>query len=368
MKRRYGIELVVLGMAMLLGACSSNPERDYKAIYAEQEAREDRPLEVPPELGRPQVREQMQIPGIGREQASYSDQGDPGSEGAKDKVVATAGNAQFIRQGDMHWLELELSPEQIWEAGREFFESIGFEITRQDRQLGIMQTNWQERRERVPGNWLVRMIDALSSTGYQDSYRMRLERRPQGGTRVFITHRGLHEVVTSGGGTEVVETAWVPREADPGLEVELLQRLLVSLGTDVEQAQSIVASGAAPAKRTEFRQEQDELRLQVNETFPRTWRRVGLALDRVGLLVEDRNRSEGVYYIRLTEEFKDKEAKGFWAGLLGDDEPTNTVDALLLRVNQQGEYTHITLRDRDNGKIDPAMARRLLEELEIHLR
>lgn len=366
MKRRYGSELVVLALAVTLAACSASPEKDYRAIYASQENVEDRPLEVPPELGRPLTGEQMRIPAIGREQASYS--GQQGGQGpGGEPVVATAEQARFVRDGDMHWLELELAPEQVWTEARKFMESLGFEITRADRQLGILETDWQERRERVPGNWLVRMLDTLGSSGYQDRYRVRLERLAQGGTRLFISHRGLEETVVAGGGTEVIETAWVPQTPDPGLEVELLQRFLIALGAREEQAGRVVASGE-PVKRTRFSEAQGEPLLQVTESFPRTWRRVGLALDRVGLLVEDRNRSEGVYFIKLTDEFKDKEKKGFWASLLGDEDPSQDVDKLLLIVRQQGNTTGILVRDRNNGRPDAALARRLLEEMEVHLR
>jgi len=33
---------------------------------------------------------------------------------------------------------------------------------------------------------------------------------------------------------------------------------------------------------------------------------VGIALDRIGLLVDDRNRSDGLYYLRITDDFRDK--------------------------------------------------------------
>lgn len=41
--------------------------------------------------------------------------------------------------------------------------------------------------------------------------------------------------------------------------------------------------------------------LELQESFDRAWRRVGLALDRVGFAtVEDRDRSKGLYFVRLT--------------------------------------------------------------------
>ena len=41
--------------------------------------------------------------------------------------------------------------------------------------------------------------------------------------------------------------------------------------------------------------------LTVNDEFDRAWRRVGLALDRIGFVVEDKNRSSGLYFVRYTD-------------------------------------------------------------------
>jgi outer membrane protein assembly factor BamC len=57
----------------------------------------------------------------------------------------------------------------------------------------------------------------------------------------------------------------------------------------------------------------------VNDSFDRAWRRVGLALDRVGFTVEDRDRSKGVFYVRYIDPEADlpakKEKEGFWESL-----------------------------------------------------
>ena len=54
--------------------------------------------------------------------------------------------------------------------------------------------------------------------------------------------------------------------------------------------------------------------LQLNEGFDVAWRRVGLALDRTGFTVEDRDRSKGVYFVRYVDMPK-QESKGFFANL-----------------------------------------------------
>jgi outer membrane protein assembly factor BamC len=45
--------------------------------------------------------------------------------------------------------------------------------------------------------------------------------------------------------------------------------------------------------------------LVVNDGFDRAWRRVGLALDRVGFTVEDRDRSKGLFFVRYIDPERD---------------------------------------------------------------
>jgi outer membrane protein assembly factor BamC len=66
--------------------------------------------------------------------------------------------------------------------------------------------------------------------------------------------------------------------------------------------------------------------LALEDQFDRAWRRVGLALDRVGFTVEDRDRSQGLYYVRYIDpqiDNKTAEKPGILSRLKfwGDDKP-----------------------------------------------
>jgi outer membrane protein assembly factor BamC len=37
------------------------------------------------------------------------------------------------------------------------------------------------------------------------------------------------------------------------------------------------------------------------DPYDRSWRRLGLALDIIGFITEDKNRSDGIYYVRFSE-------------------------------------------------------------------
>ena len=76
---------------------------------------------------------------------------------------------------------------------------------------------------------------------------------------------------------------------------------MVRLGAQEEKAKEL-ASSAPPQQRADLVKSNDGTeRLQVHEPFDRAWRRVGLALDRVGFTVEDRDRQKGLYFVRYAD-------------------------------------------------------------------
>ncbi len=218
--------------------------------------------------------------------------------------------AKLERQGNQRWLAVNLPPEKAWPVLVDFWPSIGLKVEKADPNAGVLETNWAENRAKLPQDiirrTLGRVLDSVYSTNEQDKYRARIERTAQGTSEIYIAHRGMEEVYTS---PQQDRTIWQPRASDPELEAEMLQRLLVRFE---EPAKSVVATAAtgsatsataagtaAPSaapqisrliKGSDGRSE----RVEVDEAFDRAWRRVGLALDRGGFTVEDRDRAKGL--------------------------------------------------------------------------
>jgi outer membrane protein assembly factor BamC len=185
-----------------------------------------------------------------------------------------------------------------------------------------METDWAETRARISEGFvrdlLGKLSESLRSTSERDKYRTRLDRTADGkGTEIYISHRGMQELYTTREPTSSTpgQTAWQPRPADPELEAEFLRRLMVRLGTPDERAKQIASTAPSPMRAEIVKSNDGTERLQVYEPFDRAWRRVGLALDRVGFTVEDRDRAKGLYFVRYADpeiEMKDKDK-----GLLG---------------------------------------------------
>ena len=87
---------------------------------------------------------------------------------------------------------------------------------------------------------------------------------------------------------------------------------------DVYKRQALQAAKQKPVERAKLSRAPDGAgTLEVEESFDRAWRRVGLALDRVGFTVVDRDRSRGLYFVRYVDPEVDNEKQedGFFAKL-----------------------------------------------------
>lgn len=360
---RWLAGLIMVFLIAGLSACSSSSKR---AVY--EGSKETRSLEVPPDLTPPDSSQAFRIPDTVTTRSGR----EPVVRNPAQGLLPRAKGARLVQEGDIRWLEIDATPEQVWSQLHAFLRQQGFQIKYEDAALGIIETDWQENRENVPGNWLSRMLKKLYSSGLLDKYRIRLERTEDPNrTRVYITHRGLEEVaINEDNNTDVVETHWQPRPSEPELEVEMMRRFLVFRGLEAEQAKQATTPRAA-GPRAELLDTAEGQTIRVNENFARSWRRVGLALDRLGLEVEDRDRSRGLYYIRLSEDFLQQHRKegGLLARLFGTEkQPATTQDRYLLNVEDRGDTSRITLHDRQGKPVNGDLARVLLNELYAQLR
>jgi outer membrane protein assembly factor BamC len=328
---------VLAAAALLLSACSfiQGEKIDYKS------AGKGQPLEVPPDLTQLSRDSRYQVPGGPVTASSYEvGQAAPSLPTA----ASTAGDVRIERAGQERWLVVNRPADQLWEPVRQFWQDNGFVLTVDQPSLGIMETDWAENRAKIPQdfirNIIGKVLDSVYSTAERDKFRTRMERTASGGTEIYISHRGMEEVYNS---ATKDTTVWQPRPADPGIEDEFLRRLMVKLGTPADQAKALVAS--APAKPTSrVTTIAGAPALEVDDGFDRAWRRVGLALDRTGFTVEDRDRSAGTYFVRYVEPNADRRNGGLLAKLFSKDEASNPVK-YRIALKSQGEKTTVSVLD-----------------------
>ena len=346
------------------------------------------PLEVPPDLTSPQRDNRYVVPETARSSATLSgyeaERRDPargaraaGPAGAP-AVLPEMDRMKVERAGAQRWLVVQEPPEKLWPLVKDFWQENGFLIKLEMPEAGVMETDWAETRARVSEgvvrDFLGKLAESLRSTSERDKYRTRLDRTAEGGgTEIYISPRGMQEVYTTREATSSTpgQTAWQPRPSDPELEAEFLRRLMVRLGAPGERAKQL-ATGAPAHLRAEIVKSNDGTeRLQVYEPFDRAWRRVGLALDRVGFTVEDRDRQKGLYFVRYADpesEMKDKE-RGFLGRIFswGSDSKVKA-EQYRVQVSQETSGSQIEVLNKDGGAERSKTAQRILALLHEQLK
>jgi outer membrane protein assembly factor BamC len=380
------VRLACLVLAGSLAGCSSTDIFSSDKVDYRSAARQTSGLDVPPDLTQ-----------LARDNRAPAQQGTVISaaalqQGAAAKPAATAtastvalnavGDVRLERSGSDRWLRTTQTPEQLWPLLRAFWQERGFELTKDQADVGVMETNWNENRAKLPQDiiraTIGKVFDGLYSTGERDMFRTRIERNASGGTEIFISHRGMQEVYTS---QQKDQTVWQPRPADPQLEAEMLARLMLKLGAKEEDAKGALAGAAAPAATTAaatggtkpgsasarpLSEVPDSL--QINEGFDRAWRRVGQSLDRHGFTIEDRDRPQGLFYLRYADPNQaGKEEPNFFQKLFSSDTAPAAV-RYRVSVKSEGERTTVMVLDNTGKQQTNENAKRILGMLMDDLR
>lgn len=359
--------------ALLLTACNTMEKMfpDRKADYKTSQSAPS--LEVPPDLNASKSDDSLAVPNAGGDDAatlSTYNQTSAAPQGASGPAVLPAQDKIHVeRDGDKRWLVIQADSGAVWNKMREFWLQNGFLIKREDPRIGILETDWAENRADIPMDpvrkVLSKALDSLYSAPTRDMFRVRLEPGSKPGTtELYLTHRGMKEVVYD------KSTVWEVRPSDPELESEMLNRLMVYMGVQAEQAKQALHSAEAPPARAQLTRAADgSAALDVEEDISRTWRRTGMALDRVGFSVEDRDRSKGVYYVNYDDPLKDTKIKGLLSKLaFWHKDKVDEGDKYQIALASQGASTRITVLDKDGKPVTNETGTRILTLLQEQLK
>ena len=373
---RFATPLLALMVALAgcssLDGLTSGDKVDYRTRAAKTE-----PLDVPPDLTQ-LARDGRYQPQSGVVSASTLKQGGGVGGGiaaapAAAVVAPTAlADMRIERQGNSRWLVSGLPPETLYPLLRGFWLERGFTLAEDNPQIGVMETSWAENRAKIPmdivRSTLGRVFDNLYSTSERDRFRTRIERTATG-SEVYISHRGMQEIYTD---QRREQTIWQPRPTDPGLEAEFLSRLMVKLGAKDDSARATVAAATpAPAKAraaTATTSAATSATMELDEGFERAWRQVGLALDRSGFTVEDRDRAAGLYFVRYIDpRFAGKEEPNFFMKFFSSDKDNSRAQRYRVLVKASGTKSQVSVQNSegaaDSGDVAKQIIGRLTDEL-----
>jgi outer membrane protein assembly factor BamC len=357
---KFTVKIGLVAMACALSACSvlEGDKIDYKS------ASKGATLEVPPDLTQLSRDSRYVLPGGSVSANSYQ----VGQAVTGVPTAASAvGDVRIERAGNQRWLVVNRPADQLWSPVRDFWQENGFLLAMDQPNLGIMETDWAENRAKIPQdfirNTLGRLIDSVYSTSERDRFRTRLERSATGGTEIYISHRGMIEVYSS---NQKDQTVWQPRPTDPELEAEFLRRLMVRLGVPQEQARAAAAPSQAATSRIVTANNQPTV--VIDEPFDRAWRRVGLALDRTGFTVEDRDRSQGTYFVRYVPPNADKKEPGFFGRIFSRSADAEQPLKFRINLKTEGQTTTVSVLNANGAPETSANAQRIVQVIADDLR
>ena len=346
------IKPAVCAIALIgLAACSSpqeQPKLDYKS-----QSRPLANLEVPPDLTNPNQGNRYQVPaGSGVVRASDLNKFTKNPNAGDQAVLADVDNVHIERDGSQRWLVIQnKQPAQVWPLLKAFWQENGFNIGNEEPAIGQMETEWAQNRAKIPQDGLRSLFEKVGlggiySTSERDKFTIRVERNKQGGTDVFFAHKGMKEVY---GDKNQDTTIWEPRPNDPNLEAAFLGRFMQYLGADEQQIQKELAQ---PAARSGELAKLEGNSVVVSGNYDRNWRRVALALERIGLNVTGQNPEKHAYLVQISpDEGQSVSTKkpGMFSRLFGKSKTpeTQATTELIVLVEpvSNGARVHILNKD-----------------------
>jgi outer membrane protein assembly factor BamC len=367
-----GSVVFTAGAVFALSGCdtisSLGKKIDYKSVASAPA------LEIPPDLVTPTYDDRYNVSTASGVAARAATRPREGQEIAPNITP----EARVMRAGTERWLVVRSTAQQAWNTTRQFWPEMGFVVAVEQPELGVMETDWAENKAEVPQDFLRKAVgqfaDVFFSTYKRDKFRTRIERGAEPGTvEIYLSHRGMEQVPTvkMDAGTPA-GFAWALMPPNPNLEAEMLTRLMMRFGTSEAAATQAVRTAQSPPPSAEHarvdKAADGTARLYVDESFDRAWRRVGLALDRIGFTVVDRDRSKGLYYVRYADTDVIKKDSGFMSKLMFWKDNTEKPEQYRIVVAEAAPRSLVTVQDASGAPDKTAASEKILALLKDQLK
>jgi len=316
-------------------------------------SKKSKKLEIPPELDELTDADSFAVNGEPTSLKQYINN----EKGEVQALVDLNEKIKVVKSGNMRWLVVPATQSQVWPVVEKFWEDMGFQ-TSSSKRTGIIETAWVsesdiKKKDQDVLSKFDAWLDALANTSSRRKFRTRIEDGvEEGTTEIYLSQRSIlkgldehygrkskhyentvnpdtvYKIQEYKSEDEVIDNEIKSNYKDDDLEIqyELLRRLMVRLGSSDLSAKNSL-DNAEVINQANLVQEDGYKSLLLKDNYGRAWRRLSLAIDMVGFLVEDKNRSNGIFYIKYSNiEIDDqapKKKKGmlsklaFWA----DDEP-----------------------------------------------
>ena len=349
----------ILAFLVLLSGCSyigiEEPEIIDKILQPDYvSSSKAKKLEIPPDLSDMEVGSDVYtVPGEAKSYKDFKNQQNSTAKPAEIGIKRT--DMKIIKSGALRWLVVKKDRKILWPHVMDFWEDMGFEVRKSSKRTGIMETEWIKTSDlnQNKGSALTRFdqwLDNMSGFADRRKFRTRVEPGQEPGTtEIYLSQRSAasgtmdHERILAerrGSSSTPRDKYELPEYIDDEkpkkgkidiseerklddfeIDSELLTRLMIKLGASDLDAKNIVKNPTTQV-HAEFITQDNGNYIKLKDPFDRSWRRLSLALDIIGFMTEDKNRSDGILYVRYKNielpgkpEAKDKgilDSLAFW--------------------------------------------------------
>jgi len=328
------LNIIIIFQLIIFSGCSFKPITDTFDKVTDPDyvnSSKARKLEIPPDLSEYEASSEYGVPG---EATSYKDFSEKQNTNLKKvKVLDDPEGMRLIKSGNLRWLVVNKSAEDLWPFMEKFWENMGFSVKKINRRTGVMETEWIRADEITGtdglgyGGRLDRWLDELGGQADERKFRTRLEKGYEANTtEIYLSHRKKNTEVNEEDLESLkrhyqdslnVSTIYKIKEYESGEEkqgttipmsgevraqeieinAEVFRRLMIYLGLADRDAKEKIENPNVIVK-AELVVDSDGSFVSLNDPFDRAWRRLSIALDMIGFITEDKNRSEGIFYVK----------------------------------------------------------------------
>ncbi|MBV1872968.1 MAG: outer membrane protein assembly factor BamC [Gammaproteobacteria bacterium] len=351
---RTSIRLLTIQLCIFVSACSLLPE-DERGFQSSTQSmgymkvQDAEALKVPEPLSTPEFGDIYPVPSASTssgqvEQARKFKLPQPKPL----EIIWEDQKVQLRKKGARQWIRLNAKPGQAWGALHQYLRHKNLSVEKEDSRAGTIESDWLN-----PAQANTLFSETKSTEAAYRKLRIRVER----GSDADISNVYLSLVEHKAGPVSQLpsgkEIDWTNTEAMLPQVNNLLSGLNAYLSTqDFDQANvSLAGQTISSDPITEITWVDGKAALKLRQDFNYGWKKVGLALKKGGFIIEDRNRSEGVYFLRFADE--QGKAKGLYKRLRKNaelDKEALGSGLVRLEVRFEGRATYVSLNS-DSGVV-----------------
>ena len=232
------------------------------------------------------------------------------------------------RLGNENWALVAVAPGQLWPQVRAFLTSSNIGVVSSNAYAGLIDTGYV----------------TLTDRNLPARFRFRVDTGVQRNTSELHVLQQDHTAV---------DEPWPEVSDNPELEQAMLRNVAQFIVNSVEAASvsMIVDQSMGSVDRINIENIENSTRIRLGLPFNRAWASLNKALPESGFVIDDKNRSEGIFYVTFVDQQAEEDSGWFKWLKRGEKEkqPFLGKQYLVKVVSTQSDLVYITLAGRDDS-------------------